>query len=253
MSLARVARRDTPGRNLVSAVAVRARNDVRGRDAGDDRVMDPAAGPSWPAARRVLPLAALALVLFTAALAVRVGCGLGHCTAPAVRRLLDLDAVGGLPRLFTTGVFVAAGTLASRARSAVQGRAGTWWTAVAAMAFGLAVLKLGSAHSLVKGETSPVAALVLGLAVAVPALLALAAGRVWGVPAAAPVVVVLAAYALAALGLDVLTSLVESVQSYVGTTSEAAMTFVEELGEALAALAVLAVVRERVPGGRGGR
>ena len=55
-------------------------------------------------------------------------------------------------------------------------------------------------------------------------------------------VAVLALYAAAALGLDVVTGVAVLVQSQVGSLTGATATFVEELGEALSALLVLVVV-----------
>jgi len=209
--------------------------------------VQPTVRPERRTAWWVLVLALVAVVLFGAAFAVRLRCGLGHCTEPAVRHLLSLDAVGGLPRLFTTGVLGAAGVVAGFRGWSGTGRRRVWWTATAGMALALAVLKMGSTHSTVESGTSPVATLVLGLAVAVPSLALLAvAGRAWGVAASTRVVLTFAGYALAALGLDALTTLVEALQGDTGTVSEYSATFVEELGEALASLTVLAVVRSAV-------
>ena len=209
--------------------------------------MQPTVRPERRTAWWVLLLVVAAVVLFGAAFAVRLSCGLGHCSAPAVRHLLSLDAVGGLPRSFTTGVLAAAGVLAGVRGWSARGRVRLWWVGAAGMALVLAALKLESAHSAVESETSPAATLVLGLAVAVPSLALLAgAGRAWGVAACTRVVAAFAGYALAALGLDALTGLVEAVQDDVGALSASSATFVEELGEALASLTVLAVVRSAV-------
>jgi hypothetical protein len=214
----------------------------------------PTAPSSWRTARWVVLPGVVAVLLFGAAYVVRLSCALGHCTAPPVRHLLDLDAVGGLPRLFTTGVLAAGGMLAGVRCLSVTGRPRLWWAAVAATGLGLAILKLVSAHSVVKAETSPMTALLLGLAVAVPVLALLAvAGRTWGIAETARVVTAFAGYALAALGLDVLTSLVEAVQDDVGAVSASSATFVEELGEALAALGVLGVLRSATAFSRTGR
>lgn len=213
--------------------------------------MHPAARSEWRAAWWVFLLALVAVVLFGAAFAVRLSCGLGHCTAPAVRQLLSLDAVGGLPRLFTTGVLAAAGVLAGVQGWSVTGRVRLWWAGVAGAGLVLAVLKSFSA---LESEAPLTATLLLGLAVAVPALALLAAtGRAWGVPGATRVLAAFAGYALAALGLDALTGLVEAVQDDAGTVSEYWAEFAEELGEALAALAVLAVVRAATAVSRTGR
>ncbi|WP_093577616.1 hypothetical protein [Geodermatophilus amargosae] len=213
--------------------------------------MHPTVRSQWRAAWWVLLLGLVAVVLFGAAFAVRLSCGLGYCTAPAVRQLLSLDAVGGLPRLFTTGVLAAAGVLAGVRGWSVRGRVRLWWAGVAVTGLVLAVLKSDSA---LESEASPTETLVLGLAVAVPALALLSgAGRAWGVAGATRVVSAFAGYALTALGLDAFTGLVEAVQDDAGTVSEYSAAFIEELGEALAALAVLAVVRAATAVSRTGR
>jgi hypothetical protein len=63
------------------------------------------------------------------------------------------------------------------------------------------------------------------------------------VAATRPVVLALAAYAAVALGLDLLTALAAAVQDRVGWLTVSGATFVEELGEALAALLLLVTVR----------
>ena len=60
---------------------------------------------------------------------------------------------------------------------------------------------------------------------------------------AQPVVFAMAAYAAVALGLDLLTGLAAAVQDRVGWLTVSGATFVEELGEALAALLLLTTVR----------
>ncbi|WP_369255597.1 hypothetical protein [Geodermatophilus amargosae] len=220
--------------------------------------MHPTPRPAWWAPWRVawwvVLLAVVAVVLFGVAFAVRLSCGLGDCAAPAVRRLLSLDAVGGLPRLFTTGVLAAAGVLAGVRGWCARGRLRHWWAGVAGTALVLAVLKLESAHSAVESGTSPVTTLVLGVAIAVPALALLTgAGRAWGVAEAIRVVSAFAAYALAAVGLDAVTALVAALQDDAGTVSRSSAAFVEELGEALAAVVALAVVRAATEVSRTGR
>ncbi|MEX5719312.1 hypothetical protein [Geodermatophilus maliterrae] len=206
------------------------------------RSVRPATGPRLRDVWWVFGLVLVAACLFGTAFVVRLRCLAGACVRPAVGQLLDLEAVGGLPRLFTAGVFVAAAVLAWRGRP--TGWGALWWTVVAGTVLGLAVLKLASAHSIVKGATSPWTTLLLGLAVTVPGLCLLyVAGRAWRVPATGSVVAVLGAYALTALGLDVVTTAAAVVQTYAGARTGASAAFVEEFGEALAALGVLAVVR----------
>ena len=67
-----------------------------------------------------------------------------------------------------------------------------------------------------------------------------------------PVVLALAVYAGTALGLDLFTALAAAVQDRVGPLTIAAATFAEELGEALAALLVLVIMRWKAPLGAAG-
>lgn len=205
----------------------------------------------WPRIRDtwwVFGLAVSALGIFLLAFLVALRCGPWGCHGSLATRLLDLDAVGGLPRLFTTALFLGVGLLAWRARRAVHGAPAAWWTVVAAIAIGLALAKAVSVHATLKDSVSPALTLVGGLSLTGIALVALwAAGRRWGVAAARPVVLALAVYAVVALGLDLLTGLAAAVQDRVGWLTVSGATFVEELGEALAALLLLVTVRWQSP------
>lgn len=193
-------------------------------------------------------LAVVALVLFAVGFWVRLRCGLGHCPGAPFGRLLDLDAVGGLPRLFTSGLFLAVTWLAGSGARAVGGGIRLWWAAVAGGGLALTVAKLASVHPALSEGTSPLSSVAAGLATAVPALVLLwLTGRRCGVLATAPVVAALAVFAAAALGLDVLTTLAALPQASVGAFSLAAATFVEEFGEALAALLLVVVVHRHRP------
>jgi hypothetical protein len=195
----------------------------------------------------VYALGALALVLFPIGLITRLRCGLGRCTGSTLQHLFDLDSIGGLPRLFITGLFVAVGVLGWLTRRRSEGTARRWWTAIAGIGVVLAVAKLVSAHSAAK-HSAPLLTLVVGLLLTGVALGALTVtGRRWGIAAARPIAVALGAYAAAALGLDAITSAVAAAQDHVGALSAAASTFVEELGEALATLFVLVTVRWHLP------
>jgi hypothetical protein len=205
----------------------------------------------WPRIRDtwwVFGLAASALGIFLLGFLVALRCGPRRCHGSLVPRLLDLDAVGGLPRLFTTALFLATALLAWRARRSVQGAATNWWAAVAAIATGLTLAKAVSVHSTIKQDASPLPTLLASVLLTILALGGLwMAGRRWGVAATGPVVVALAAYALAALGLDQLTGLAAAIQDRVGWLTVSGAIFVEELGEALAALFFLVTVRWQIP------
>src|SRR3954454_21563825 len=81
----------------------------------DDRVVAANEGlRPWPRLRDtwwVFGLAAAALALFLLGFLVALRCGPWGCRGSLVARLLDLDALGGLPRLFTTALFLGAGFL----------------------------------------------------------------------------------------------------------------------------------------------
>lgn len=204
----------------------------------------------WPRLREswwVFALAGVALAVFVLALVEDVRCRPARCAGTSAERLLSLDALGGLPRLYTTGLFVAVAVLGWLARTRSAGRARLWWTAVAGIGAVLAVAKLVSAHSSAKGS-SALGTLVAGVVLTVVALTVLTVtGRRWGVATAQPVVLALGVYAAAALGLDAVTSFVVSLQDGVGPLTRAAATFAEELGEALAALLLLVTLRWNLP------
>src|SRR4051794_23593056 len=200
----------------------------------------------WPRLRETWWVYALAVTLvglYSVALMERLRCRFAGRCGGAVAHVLDLEAVGGLPRLVTTALFVVTAVIAWGACLRSSGLRALWWAAVGVVAAALSVLKLVSAHSVAKADSVVLTLLgsVLVTVVVLGALVAL--GRRWGVPAAGPVVLALAVYACAALGLDVVTWAVAAVQSHAGALSAAATAFVEELGEALTALTLLVTVR----------
>jgi hypothetical protein len=202
--------------------------------------------PPWPGLRQtwwVFLSAAAILGLYCIGFVLRIRCRfVGHCGGTA-SRFFDLDAVGGLPRLAVAVMFVVTAALAYRAYRRTSGRPALWWGTLAAGAAVLALFKLVSAHSIVKG-VSAVLTLAVSVLLAVAGLTALwIAGRRWRIRATGPVVLALAFYAVTAIGLDAVTSLVAAVQSDAGALTAAASTFVEELGEALTAMGVLVTVR----------
>jgi hypothetical protein len=183
---------------------------------------------------------------FTAGLLVEVRCAVGECPAPRVHRLLDLDGLWGLPRLFTTGLFLAVAVLAALAAARSSRRVRAWWAAMAAGGVVLAVAKAVSSHSALEQDDGRYATLAGGVLVSAVGLSVLWwAGRAWSVPGAVPVSVALAGYAVAALGLDQVTAAVTKVTS--SPVALAVATYVEEGGEGVTALVLLAVVSAWVP------
>lgn len=194
----------------------------------------------------VVVLAVVAVGLFSVGLAVRVHCRVSGCVWSR-DRYFDIQAVGGLPRLFTTGLFVAVAVAAWLASRRVAGGARLWWTAVALIGAVLAVLKALSVHSEAKSAAA-LATLLGGVALSAVVLTVLwRTARRWGVAAGTPVVVALGGYAFAALGLDAVTGAVAGLHGGTGLVLDSAAMFVEEFGEALAALLVLAAVWWRLP------
>jgi hypothetical protein len=213
--------------------------------------MDAAPSP-WPRladAWWVYALGAIELVLFPFGLVNRVRCSVGQCTGSWLDHAVDLDAIGGLPRLLITGLFVGVAVLGRQGARRGVGTARLWWTAIAGLGVLLAVAKLVSAHSMAK-EESPVLTLAVGVALAGGALGGLAAaGRRWGIAGMRPILVALGAYAAATLGLDALGSAVLAAHPD-SVLQGAIYTFVEELGEAVTALLVVVAVRWNLPAGQ---
>jgi hypothetical protein len=198
----------------------------------------------------VLTLGALGGLLFAVGLVVRLRCAVGRCPAPQTRQVLDLDAVGSLPRLFISALFVAVAVLGARAAARAEPPARWWWRLVAVGGGVLAVAKLVSVHSAAEAADGRWGTLVGSLGLTLVGLLALWwAGRRWSVPAAGTVTLALSAYAAAALGLDQVTALVGLVEA--GPISRAFATFLEEAGEAGTALLLLAAVVRWMPSSAG--
>jgi hypothetical protein len=158
---------------------------------------------------------------------------------PVVARPLAMDALFSVPRLFVTALFVAAAVAAARGARRLPGRR-TWWTAVAAIAAGIAAVKFsGDLHHrffrTVGGHDHPVRALLVSavLAGAVLGWLGWLSRHerrdrrrvLWG----------LGLYAGAAVGLS-------SVSAAAGRSWALGATLVEESGEVLAAVAFLVAV-----------
>ena len=191
-------------------------------------------------------LGVVELVLFPFGLVAQVRCSVGRCTGSWVDHAVDLDAIGGLPRLLITGLFVGVAVLGWRAARRSEGAARLWWTAIAALGVVLALAKLVSVHSTAK-QGSPVLTLVVGAVLAATALGGLTiTGSRWRVDGVRPVVVALGCYAAAALGLDAIGSAVVAAHQSTFLVG-AVCTFVEELGEAATALIVVVAVRWHLP------
>ncbi|KGH43641.1 MULTISPECIES: hypothetical protein [Modestobacter] len=190
-------------------------------------------------ARWVLAPASVGGLLFTVGLLVEVRCAVGRCPAAGWSRFVALDGAGALPRLFTAAVFLAVGLLAALAAVRSTGWARWWWAAVVGVGVVLGTAKAVSASSTVEQGGGRYTTLVGGVLLSVIGLpLLWRAGRRWAVRGATPVTLALAGCAVAVLGLDQVTEAVRSVSS--SPVALAVATYVEEGGEAVAALLLLA-------------
>jgi hypothetical protein len=204
---------------------------------------DPWVDRGGPVALTTVALAFLGGLLFALSSVVQYRCGRRGCDM-GLKALLDVEAVGGLPRLFTTAVFVAAAVVAVCHARVLVGGPRIWWAGVGVAGALLAVAKVVSAHSSFESRDGRVLTLLVSLVVSGVGIGLLTAGaRWWGVPGARAVIGALALYTVVALGLDGVTALVRAVEDYSGLRSRTALAFAEEFGEALAALVLLAAVR----------
>jgi hypothetical protein len=208
--------------------------------------------PATVSARRLVGWVALGVVgavLFTVSLAVRLSCAVGHCPTKSTRQLFALDGIGGLPRLFITALFVVVAVVAARRALHMRSPTRWWWGTVAVGAVVLAAAKAVSVHSSAEHADGRWVTLVGGLLLTVLGLPTLWwAGRRWSVADAGVVTAMLAVYAAAALGLDQVTGLVRGLGG--GAVGLALATGVEEGGEAMAALLLLAAVARLLPPSR---
>ena len=219
----------------------------------DDRAMPANDGlRPWPRIRDtwwVFGLAASALGIFLLAFMVALRCGPRGCHGSLATRLLDLDAVGGLPRLFTTALFLGVGRAglagatggARRRRHLVDGgrapsrSASRWRRSRACTRRSRTPCRRCSPSS--AGWRSPRS----------HSSRCGRAGRRWGMAAARPGGAGDGGVRAGGAGLDLLTGLAASLQERVGWLTVSGATFVEELGEALAALLLLVTVRWHSP------
>jgi hypothetical protein len=194
----------------------------------------------------VLALALVGGLVFSIGFVVELRCAVGACPDPVIRRLFRLDAVGALPRLFTTGLFLALAVLAALAAARSSGLVRRWWSGVVAGGAALTVAKALSSHSALERDEGWFVTLLGAVVATSIGLWALWwAGRAWSVPGATPIVLALGLYAAAAIGLDQVTAAVAELRHH--WVALAVATFVEEGGEAVTALVLLVVVSGWVP------
>ena len=197
-----------------------------------------------PAPRRAIPLPPLGIALAALAVALETSGYVSRLNGStgATAQLLSMDAPFSLPRLFVAALFAAAALAAVAGAGALPGRR-TWWLAVGLVGGVIAAVKAGSTvHA--EALTSLTEAVGSSAAVAVSAsVAAVVVGALWFLSRTERrdrrrVLSVLALYAVASVGLSAVSGWAGAYGSQWVTTA----TFIEESGEALAAVAFLMAV-----------
>lgn len=232
-----------------TGAAGRRTDDGGGRTWADTRdlLLASLAAPVRPRTRVVAVLAGAVLAAETTGLVVRRACAAGSCSEVAgswVQRW-DMDALGSVPRALITGLLalVALGCVRGFARAG-HGGAAVWWSVLGAGCAALAVAKQTSLHSLVEGRLAGLLPgtdiqLLFVVTSLVGLLTVLVAGRWVRRETRTVVVTWLALYALASVGLAAVTVVLAPLGPVVADLA----TWVEECGEGLAAVGLLAAVR----------
>jgi hypothetical protein len=223
----RLADRRSPGATDVLTTADLESGAVRQRDVVRTR-------------RRAIPLSPLGIALILVALGLETTGFLTRLTGGGTTAgLLSMDAPFSLPRMYVAALFGAAALAALAGAGSLPGRR-AWWTAVALVGGGIAVVKAGGT---VHADAMAAVGDALGAraAVLLSALAALAVvTALWFLSRSERrdrrrVLGTLAGYAAASVGLS-------AVSASVPASFYATATFLEESGEALAGVAFLMAV-----------
>jgi hypothetical protein len=223
---------------LGRSIRLAERREIEQRDltTAPDLAVDARVAVAAPRLRVPLPplgigLAAAAVVFETVGFVLR--------QTGSETRLLSMDAVYSVPRMYVAALFAAA-ALAALAGAGVLPARRTWWTAVGLVAGLIAAVKAGSTihadalHALI-GAVGFVPATLLSAALAAAVVTALWMLSQHDRRDRRRVLGSLAAYGVAAVGLS-------AVSGAVGPGWSAVATYVEESGEALAGVAFLIAV-----------
>ena len=197
-------------------------------------------GGAVPLPPVAVAMAAVALGLELVGYAIR----LTGATGP-IARLFSMDGHLSVPRLFVAGIFAVAAFAAVAGAAVNEGRR-TWWLTVGMIAAAISAVKLGSTlHSdalgwLVGAVGEAVAALITAL------MAAAVIGLLWVLSRderrdRRRLLMALSFYAFAVVGLSTVSRLVSRTYGYASDWAAAA-TFVEESGEALAAITYVVAV-----------
>jgi hypothetical protein len=223
---------------LGRSIRLAERREIEQRDltTAPDLAVDARVAVAAPRLRVPLPplgigLAAAAVVFETVGFLLR--------QTGSETRLLSMDAVYSVPRMYVAALFAAA-ALAALAGAGVLPARRTWWTAVGLVAGLIAAVKAGSTihadalHALI-GAVGFMPATLLSAALAAAVVTALWMLSQHDRRDRRRVLGSLAAYGVAAVGLS-------AVSGAVGPGWSAVATYVEESGEALAGVAFLIAV-----------
>lgn len=194
--------------------------------------------------RRAIPLPPLGVALAAMAVALETSGFVSRLNGSSgtTAQLLSMDAPFSLPRMFVAALFAAAAIAAVAGAGALPGRR-TWWLAVGLVGGVIAAVKAGST---VHAEALEYLSQAIGGSAAVAVSAAVAAvvvGMLWFLSRnerrdRRRVLSVLALYAVASVGLSAVSGWAGAYGSQWATTA----TFIEESGEALAAVAFLMAV-----------
>jgi hypothetical protein len=185
-------------------------------------------------------LVAVAVALETAGYVSRITGASGQAA-----RLLSMDAPFSVPRMFVAALFGAAALAAVAGAGSIPGRR-TWWTAVALVAAVVCGIKAGSTlHAEAVARLSEAISLTGAVLVSVT-VAGLVVGALWFLSRTERrdrrrVLSALALYAGASVGLSAVSSALAGAYGSAGSWVAAA-TYVEETGEALAAVGMLVAV-----------
>jgi hypothetical protein len=199
------------------------------------------------ARRRPLPLPPVGVGLIVVALALETAGFVARLTGArgALATAISMDAPFSVPRLYVAALFAVA-ALAAVAGAGVQEGRRSWWVGVALVAAAIASVKAGST---IHSSAMALATRTLGGTAALLISVTLAAGVLVGLWVLSRgdrrdrrrVLGSLGFYAVAVVGLSALSGAVAAVYGGDGRWAATA-TFVEESGEALAAVAYLVAV-----------
>jgi hypothetical protein len=162
-----------------------------------------------------------------------------------VVRVLSMELPFSLPRMYVAALFATAALVAGLGAGRMPGRR-TWWSAVAVLAAGIAVVKAGGEmHKLWLQTFGGYDRPLVGLLVSAPLALAAIGWLSWlsrhERRDRRRLILAMALYAASSVGLSAVSSAAEGAWGH-GSPLTSALVFIEETGEALSGIAYLFAV-----------